>query len=120
MSDPHATLALHRRRNLLAERPDLREHLEQEREVVQLAPDQILHAAAPATYLVRLGKLRVSEFLDDGRELTRAVLQAGAVLDTDTDRRTTDPAADIYVLRDCVLMALGETELWLLPAGRLV
>jgi hypothetical protein len=114
-----ATVALHRQRNLLAERPDLRERLEQEREVVQLAPDQILHADAPATYLVRLGKLRISEFLDDGREITRAVLQAGAVIDTATDGRTVDPADDVYVLRDCVLMALGETELWLLPAGRL-
>ena len=118
MSD-HATLALHRQRNLLAEQPELRRRLEQEREVVQLAPDQILHADAPATYLVRLGKLRISEFLDDGREITRAVLQAGAVLDTATDGRPAQAAADVYVLRDCVLMALGETELWLLPAGRL-
>ena len=111
------TLTLHRGPNLLAERPDLRDRLEQEREVVQLAANQILHASAPATYLVRLGKLRVSEFLADGREITRAVLQAGAVLETTTDGAQADPEADVYVLRDCVLMALGEAELWLLPAN---
>ena len=114
------TLTLHRGPNLLAERPDLRERLEKEREVDQLAADQILHATAPATYLVRLGKLRVSEFLTDGREITRAVLQAGAVLETAMDGAATDPEADVYDLRECVLMALGEAELWLLPAGRLV
>jgi len=110
-----ATLVLQRHRNLLAERPDLRDKLEREREVLLLAPDQILHAAAPATYLVRLGKVRVSEFLADGREITRAVLQGGAVLKTLQDGAI-DPEADAYVLHDCVLMALGEAELWRLPA----
>ena len=113
------TLEMHRDRNVLAERPDLRERLEKDRVVVQLAPDQILHTEAPATYLVRLGKLRVSEFLPDGREITRAVLQAGALLITSVGNEDADPAADVYVLRDCVLMALGEAELWLLPAGLL-
>jgi len=113
------TLTIHRGRNLLAERPDLREHLEKEREVVLLAADQILHATPPATYLVRLGKLRVSEFMADGREITRAVLQAGAVLETTADGATPDAQTDIYLLRDCVLMALGETELWSLPADAL-
>ena len=110
-------LEVHRDRNFLAERPDLRERLEKNRVIVQLATDQILHAEAPATYLVRLGKLRVSEFLPDGREITRAVLQAGSLLVTAVGNADADPEADVYVLRDCVLMALGEAELWLLPSG---
>ena len=57
------------------------------------------------------------EFLPDGREITRAVLQAGSLLVTAVGNADADPEADVYVLRDCVLMALGEAELWLLPSG---
>lgn len=109
------TLTLHRRRNVFTERADLRERLEQDHSAVLLAPDQILHAASPATYVVRLGKLRVSEFLPDGREITRAVLQAGSLLGTALDGPRPAPAADVYDLGECVLMALGETELWRVP-----
>jgi hypothetical protein len=109
------TLTLHRHQNIFTERADLRERLERHRAAVQLSPDQLLHAEVPATYLVRLGKLRVSEFLEDGREITRAVLQAGALLTTDTGGPAPDAAADTYLLGDCVLMALGETELWRVP-----
>ena len=71
-------------------------------------------------YLVRLGRLRVSEFLDDGREITRAVLQAGAMFRTSpAGESEPDAGADIYDLSHIVLMALGETEVWLLPPGAL-
>ena len=67
-------------------------------------------------YIVRLGKLRVTQFLPDGREVTRAVLQAGALLTAaEIAAREADPAADVYHLADMVLMALGEVELWALP-----
>jgi len=116
------TLALRREANVFTEHRDLRERLEKERRVVHLAPDQLLHPEYPAAYVVRLGKLRVSEFRPDGREITRAVLQAGAVFDLsagDPDDPDADPVADVYILDDLVLMALGEVELWRLPPGLL-
>ena len=119
------TLALHRDANIFAERRDLRERLEKERRVIRLAPDQLLHPECPAAYVVRLGKLRVSEFRPDGREITRAVLQAGGVFDLaagdpdNPDDPHADPVADVYILDDLVLMALGEVELWRLPPGLL-
>jgi hypothetical protein len=113
------TLALQREVNVLAERQDLRRRLEKERRTVRLAPDQLLHVEWPAVYVVRLGKLRVSEFRPDGREITRAVLQAGAVFDVTGESRDADPAADVYILGDLVLMAFGEVELWRLPPGLL-
>ncbi len=113
----HATLTLHRGANVFAERQDLRAKLEKDRQVVRLAPDQILHPVVPSTYLVRLGNLRVSELLPDGREITRAVLQAGALFELEANARDAAPADDVYILSDLILMALGESKLWLLPHG---
>ncbi len=119
MPDPAPTLALVRGANVFNADPDRMERLEKARQAVQLAPDQLLHPDVPATYVVRLGKLRVSQFLPDGREITRAVLQAGAVLATAAPGRDADPADDVYILHDIVLMALGEAELWRLPPDAL-
>lgn len=118
-SAPQPTLSLVRGANVFNTDPERMERLEKLRQAVQLAPDQLLHPDVPATYVVRLGKVRVSHFLPDGREMTRAVLQAGAVLATDAPGKDADPAADVYILADVVLMALGEAELWRLPPGAL-
>ncbi len=113
-------LILRRDAHLFAARPGLMEKLEQQRELIPLAADQLLHAAVPRDFIVRRGKLRVSQFLPDGREVTRAVLQAGAVLLTrPADAREADPREDRYLVDDLVLMALGEVELWALPSGAL-
>ncbi len=94
--------------------------LEPTRELMALATDQLLHTAVPRDHIVRRGKLRVTQFLPDGREVTRAVLQAGAVLLTRTaNGQEADPQADRYLINDLVLMALGEVEMWALPAGAL-
>ncbi len=54
---------------------------------LRLAPDQLHHPAVPQEAVVRHGKLRIAQFLPDGREVTRAILQAGATLRTaDADR----------------------------------
>ena len=119
MPDPAPTLALVRGANVFNTDPERMERLEKARQAVQLAPDQLLHPDVPATYVVRLGKLRVSQFLPDGREITRAVLQAGSVLATAKPGRDADPTLDVYILHDIVLMALGEAELWRLPPGAL-
>ena len=113
-AEPASTMILHRDTHLFAQRPDLVGRLEKQRERILLAPDQLLHADPDTAYLVRLGRLRVSEFLPDGREVTRAVLQAGALFRTgDTP---SDPEADIYDLDHIVVMALGDVELWAFPS----
>ena len=113
------TVALLRDTHLFVARPDLVEALEKERTRILLAPDQLLHAEPDTAYLVRLGRLRVSEFLEDGREITRAVLQAGAMFRTAADGSAPDAEADVYELSHIVLMALGEVELWAVPTDTL-
>jgi hypothetical protein len=114
-----ASLFLWRDAHLFATRPGLMERVEKTCEVLPLAGDQLLHPLVPADYIVRRGKLRVTQFLPDGREITRAVLQAGAVLRTRGDGGAADPAGDHYLVDDLVLAALGEVELWVLPGGAL-
>ena len=100
--------------------------LEARRRVLPLAPSQLLHPPVPADGVVRLGQLRVSEFLPDGREVCRAVLQAGAWFRTQAwakagEAKAGEAAAgpETADLADIVLMALAEAEVWLLPAGLL-
>jgi len=119
-NQPQVHLIIRRDAHLFANRPGLMERVEEQRELIPLAADQLLHAQAPRDHIVRRGKLRVTEFMPDGREVTRAVLQAGAVLLTrEAENQAADPAADRYLINDLVLMALGEVELWALPAGAL-
>lgn len=115
-ADP--VVCLRRDARLFADRPELAERLAGRRRTLPLAPDQLLHPQVPAGYLVRRGRLRVTQLLPDGREITRAVLQAGAGLES-RSAGSVDAAADIYPLRDVILAALGETELWEVPAGSL-
>jgi hypothetical protein len=109
-------LTVSRDAHLFSTQPLLAEKLEQTRQRIQLAPDQLLHAEVPMAYIVRLGKLRVTQFLPRGIEVTRAVLQAGSLLTTEEiSEGEADPAANVYYLAEVVLMALGEVELWALP-----
>ncbi len=113
-------LIIRRDAHLFADRPGLMERMAKQRALVPLAADQLLHPATAHDYIVRRGKLRVSQFLTDGREVSRAVLQAGAVLLTRPgEGQEAEPAADRYLVDELVLMALGEVELWILPAGAL-
>ncbi len=121
---PDLLLTLHRSAQVFAHRADLAERLAPLCSPVELAPDELLHPAEAAEYVVRRGKMRVSQLLPDGREITRAVLQAGGVLTVLEDDPTAaghgeKPADDVYSLPDLILMALGETELWQLPPGSL-
>lgn len=87
--------------------------LEDRRELVPLAADQILHPVVPHFYVVRKGKLRISQFQPSGPEITRAILQGGSIFHTSRAQTDGDkPAADLYILSRIVVMALGETELW--------
>jgi hypothetical protein len=113
---PLGWLDLDRDARLFATRRELAARLEREREQRPLIGDELLHPPVPCDLVVRFGNLRISELLPDGREVTRAVLQAGAVCRTREDAGES-PAGPIYRLRDLVLMALGETEIWILPAG---
>lgn len=121
MDDAVNTVSLHRDTHLFVSRPELAERLAKSRERIVLAPDQLVHAVPDRAYLVRLGRLRVSELMDDGREITRAVLQAGAMFRTSADAESVpDAGADVYDLAHIVLMALGEVELWSLPPEELI
>jgi hypothetical protein len=121
MGDPERkTLTIKREAHLFAARPQLAGKLEQIRKRLLLAPDQLLHPEVGVAYIVRLGKLRVTQFLPGGGEVTRAVLQAGAMLIAgESATGEADPAADVYYLSEMVLMALGEVELWALPVAAL-
>lgn len=116
MSD-QAKLILLRNTRLFVRRPDLRDEIHAQSETVDLAPNQLCRLLPDRDYVVRLGRLRLSEFLDDGRELARAVLQNGSSFMTRTLTDDTDPADDCFSLDKTVLMALGDARLWSLPAG---
>jgi len=109
-------LSLRRDAHLFSRHPEVAARLGRERRELPLAPDQLLHPATPAGYLVRRGRLRVTQLLPDGREITRAVLQAGSGLETRAGG-TADADTDTYPLADIILTALGEAELWQVPAG---
>ncbi len=111
---------IRRNAHLFATRPGLMEKMADRRKLILLASDQLFHPDTACDLIVRQGKLRVSEFMADGREVARAVLQAGAVLLTRTvPEKAADPAADRYLSDDLVLMALGKVELWAVPVGDL-
>ncbi len=86
---------------------------------LRLASSQLFPAEREGAVVVRRGRLRVTEFLPDGREICRAVLQSGSYLLVSAAPPVDDDGRGILSLERCVLMALGETELWLLPPGAL-
>ncbi len=119
---PAGVITMDRYARLFASNPLLAEKIMPECERVHLIPDELLHPAPPCDLVIRHGNLRVSELLTDGREVTRAVLQTGAVCrvrlegPSDSGEASNSP---LYTLGRTVLMALGETEVWRLPAGTL-
>ncbi len=82
---------------------------------VRLAPLQLYHPAGPCELLVRRGRIRLSEVLDDGREVARDVAQSGFVLRIVPGSPARGRA---FPLPRTILMALGESELWELPPGQ--
>ena len=96
------------------------ENLRSESRIIGLVADQLFQPLVPGDFVLRLGKVRASEFLPDGREVTRAVLLAGSTLSTRQVATTgEDPGQDIYSLAQMVLMALGDVEIWQLPPNTL-
>ncbi len=114
---PIPTLSLIRDARLFMRRPNLLEDLQGVRRPLLLAPSQLAELDAPADWVLRLGRMRMSEFLTDGRELCRAVLQAGSCMTTRLENEA-DPPHSLDMSRT-VLMALGDAELWRLPPGTL-
>jgi len=111
------TLELLREARLFVRKPGALADWESERTARhRLTADQILHPDGPGDYVVRHGRLRLSEFLADGREVCRAVLQAGFCFTVHGPGPAPRPGAPLGA---CVLMALGEVEIWQLPVGRL-
>ncbi len=117
---PGAMLHFGRSNHFFVANAGMIEELESRRELLVLASDQLLHPLIPRTYIVRKGKLRITQFLDDGREITRAVIQAGSVFHTlEAEDDSDKPAADLYCLAGIVIMALGEAELWAFSKNQL-
>ncbi len=128
--DPDAArLSFDRDARIFAARRDLVARLRAQGEEWPLVADELLHPPVPCDLVVRRGNLRLSELLADGREVTRAVLQTGAVCRVraattagpgDRERGHGEATGTpLYSLASLVLMALGEAVLWLLPAGAL-
>lgn len=123
---PSALLSFERDARLFARRGGLLDRLGETLRTKQLLPDELYRPPVPADVAVRRGRLRVTEFLADGREVTRAVLQAGAflrarawepaALPPEGDGRPPAPWRDLAYV---VLMALDDAELWELPPGAL-
>jgi hypothetical protein len=125
---PAGVLELDREARIFARRRDLVPLMREQALVVRLVPDELLHPEPPCDLVVRRGNLRVSELLQDGREATRAVLQTGGVCrvrrsasppQADQPSSGDQPSSPLYTLATTVMMALGETEIWQLPAGSL-
>lgn len=99
---------------------DRTRELEAARTIVRLGAGERLTHRSSSDLVVRQGNLRVSERLPDGREVTRAVLQTGAVcrvrLGTGPGRSEA-AGSPLYSLARTTLVALGDTEIWQLPAG---
>jgi len=119
---PRGTLALDRDARFFAAGRTLADRLRNQRTETHLVPNELFHPRPPCDLVIRRGNLRISELLADGREVTRAVLQAGAACRVRTEEpesRGDHPGSPLYNLGHTVLMALGETEIWTLPAGAL-
>lgn len=116
MPDPRAAapaqrLTLHGEAHLFGRRPELMEALATEARRQRLVIDQLVDLDPVADWIVRRGRLRLAEFLPDGRELARGVLETGTCFTTRTG--PPDPDDDRSLDRDRItLMALGESELW--------
>ena len=114
------TLQLDRAARVFATNSDHGHQLEAAATVVIVAADQSHRPAAPCDLVIRRGNLRASERLPDGREVTRAVLQTGAVCRVRNRGEAADSGATdspLYGLGSIVLVALNETEVWQLPPG---
>jgi CRP-like cAMP-binding protein len=115
--DDESRLIMLRNARLFVSRPDLRRVLHEQHETVDLAPNQLIRLQSNRDYVLRLGRLRLSEFLTDGRELGRGVLQTGSSFMTRSMVDDELPEADSFLLQNTVIMALGDAQLWSLPAG---
>ncbi|MBC8425898.1 hypothetical protein H8E07_17440 [bacterium] len=109
-------LLLVRNASLFVRHPELRDELGDHSEVRELAQDELFHPVCPADFVVRLGRLRLTEFLPDGREVTHSVLQSGSCFMT---RKEASAVESTYPLDRTTLMALGDAKIWHLPVGTL-
>ena len=115
-----ATFTFSRHDRLFATRRSLVRQLAEIRRAVPMISDELFHPEVSSDVVVRRGNLRVSHFLPDGREVTLAVLQAGNSFRVRAaGGRSASAGSDLYNLANIVLMALGEAELWVVPAGAL-
>lgn len=88
----------------------------------RLLAGQELEADQACDLVVRQGNIRLCEYLPDGREVTRAVLQTGMVcrLRVGVAASRSDAAgSSLYSHTAASLVSLGASEVWQLPVGAL-
>lgn len=119
---PAGTLEVVRDARVFSAGADRIRELETLASVHRLLAGQELELEPPCDLVVRQGNLRVTEYLPDGREVTRAVLQTGMVCRL----RAGEPAArsdasgsPLYSLAATALISLGASEIWQLPTDAL-
>jgi len=96
--------------------------MENQSTVHRLLAGQELELESACDLVVRQGNVRLCEYLPDGREVTRAVLQTGMVCHLRPGGPTVRSDADgssLYSLEATSLVSLGASEVWQLPAGAL-
>jgi len=116
-----AVVAVAAASHLFGRRPELMDALADDARVQRLAVNQLVDLDPAADWVVRRGRLRLAEFLPDGREMAHGVLEAGSCFVTRAESASDDDAlAGAPLARDrATLMALGPTELWRLEPGAL-
>jgi hypothetical protein len=122
IQQPAGTLEVVRDARVFTAGADRIRELESLGRVHRLLAGQELELDPPCDLVVRQGNLRVSEYLPDGREVTRAVLQTGMVCRLrDGEPAVDSDAADspLYSLAATALISLGASEIWQLPTDAL-
>lgn len=119
---PGGTLEVVRDARVFTAGADRIQELEGQSVTHRLLAGQELEAAAACDLVVRQGNVRVCEYLPDGREVTRAVLQTGMVCrlrDGMAAGRSDATGSSLYSLTAASLVSLGASEVWQLPVGAL-
>lgn len=117
---PGGTLEVVRDARVFTAGADRIQELEAQASLHRLLAGQELELESACDLVVRQGNVRLCEFLPDGREVTRAVLQTGMVCRLrggDQAVRSDAAGSSVYSLKATSLVSLGASEVWQLPVG---
>ena len=116
--DGHGFLIIDRNARIFTAGPERTRDLAAQATVHRLMAGQVFTPDTPCDLVMRQGSLRIRETLPDGRQVTRAVLQTGMLCALRTPTAADEALADHALkLERCGLIALGDSEVWVLPSG---